>query len=232
MAVSSRCERAKRDDSRRRACRKISGCWWKADITCGSLLRCKSLGERGMFRVGLALAILTCSAPAAAQSELDLGFEGALRGCENWVLEPATWADGLGAFASNLGLGDKAGWVESVDEAALPPPQMRVANHYFRINSTPNAGFILVVSDRAPFCHITGGGGIDLQPTIESTLASEAFRGRWQELKTQSRGDMVSTLFRSRTDQTFEMVISRARKVGNRLDRVQVLATAQYKVSG
>lgn len=185
-----------------------------------------------MGKVGVTAAILAVSAPAVGQSELELGFDGALRGCENWVLEPASWADGLGPFASNLGLGDKAGWVKSVDEAALPPPQMRVANHYLRINSTPNAGFILVVSDRAPFCHITGGGGVDLQPIIESTLASDTFKDRWEELKTQSRGDMVSTSFRSRTDPNFEMVISRARKAGDRLDRVQVLASAQYDVSG
>ena len=92
------------------------------------------------MQMGIAVAILTIAAPAAAQSEIELGFEGALRGCEIWVLEPATWVDGLGSFASKLGLGDKAGWVESVNEAALPPPQMRVANHYLRINSTPNAG--------------------------------------------------------------------------------------------
>ena len=185
-----------------------------------------------LVKVGLTAAVLAVSAPAAAQSELELGFEGALRGCENWVLEPASWADGLGPFAAKLGLGNKAGWVESVDEAALPPPQMRVANQYLRINSTSNAGFILVVSDRAPFCHITGGGGVDLQPIIESALASSTFEKRWEEVRSQSRGDMISTSFRSRTDPKFEMVISRARKAGDRLDRVQVLASAQYDLSG
>jgi hypothetical protein len=174
---------------------------------------------------------LAISVSAAAQSELELDFEVALRGCENWVLEPESWADGLGPFASNLGLGDKAGWVGSVDEAALPPPQMRVANHYLRINSTSNAGFILVVSDRLPFCHITGGGGVDLQPNVESALASGAFKDRWEELHSHTRGDIVSTAFRSRADPKFEMVISRARKAGERLDRVQVLASAQYDLS-
>lgn len=172
------------------------------------------------------------SVPAAAQSEVSAGFDGALRGCENWVLDPASWANGLGPFASKLGLGDKAGWVESVNEAALPPPEMRVANHFLRINSTPNAGFILVVSDRAPFCHITGGGGVDLQPIIEGELASATFKGRWEELKSQRRGDLVSTTFRSRSDPKFEMVISRAAKAGGRLDHVQVLASAQYGLAG
>lgn len=191
-----------------------------------------SLGDGMFIKAGLVAAVLAASAPAAAQSELTVGFDGALRGCENWLLEPATWADGLGSFASKLGLGDKAGWVTSVNEAALPPPQMRVANHYLRINSTPNAGYILVVSDRAPFCHITGGGGVDLQPIIESELASESFKGRWQEVKSQSRGDMVSTTFKSRADPKLQMVISRAAKARDRLDRVQVLASAQFDLAG
>ena len=188
-----------------------------------------------MAKVGLVAAVLAnlaVSPPAAAQSELELGFEGALRGCENWVLEPASWAEGLGPFVSQLGLGDKAGWVNSVNEAALPPPQMRDANHYLRINSTSNAGFILVVSDRAPFCHITGGGGVDLQPTIETVLAGDTFKDRWEEVKSEGSGDIVSTSFRSRTDPKFELLISRARKAGDRLDRVQVLASAQYDLSG
>jgi hypothetical protein len=105
---------------------------------------------------------------------------------------------------------------------------MRVANHFLRINSTPNAGFILVVSDRVPFCHITGGGGVDLQPIIESELASATFKARWEQLKSQHHGDLVSTTFRSRSDPKFQLVISRAAKAGDRLDRVQVLATAQY----
>lgn len=180
------------------------------------------------IRFGIAALVFAASTPAAAETELQLGFDGALRGCENWVLDPSTWANGLEAFASNLGLGNKAGWVTSVNEAALPPPQMRTANHYLRINSTPDTGFILVVSDRAPFCHITGGGRTDLQPTIESELASEAFKGRWEQVTNKKRGDMVSTTFRNRTDPKLQMVMSRAAKAEDRLDRVQVLVSAQY----
>jgi hypothetical protein len=183
-------------------------------------------------KFGVAAMVFAASTPAAAQSDLELGFDGALRGCENWVLDPTTWANGLEGFASKLGLGDKAGWVASVDEAALPPPQMRAANHYLRINSTPNAGFVVVVSDRAPFCHITGGGRTDLQPIIESELASDTFKGRWEYVVSRARGDMVSTTFRNRTDPKFQMVVSRAAKAGARLDRVQALASAQYDVGG
>jgi len=185
-----------------------------------------------LARLLTAASVFASSTPAIAQWDLELGFDGALRGCENWVLDPATWADGLEPFASKLGLGDRAGWVSSVNDAALPPSEMRVANHYLRINSTPTAGFILVVSDRAPFCHITGGGGTDLQPVVKSELASETFKGRWQEVKTQSRGDMVSTTFRSRIDPKLQMVVSHAIKVGSLLDRVQVIASAEYDLGG
>jgi hypothetical protein len=182
------------------------------------------------WRLGIVILALASSGPAAAQSELESGFAGALRGCESWVLEPSSWANGLDKFASDLGLGAKAGWVQSIEDVALPPKELRVANHYFRINSTANAGYILVVSDQVPFCHITGGGGMDLQPAVETVLASGDFKNRWEEVKDQSKSEMVSTTFRSREEPKFEIVISRAKKPGERLDRVQVLATAIYEV--
>lgn len=184
-----------------------------------------------MWRVGIGVLSLAMAAPATAQSDLGEGLNGALRGCENWVLKPATWAEGLVQFVIKLGLGNNAGWVQSVDDAALPPKQLRVANHYLRINSTANAGFILIVSDRVPFCHITGGGGTDLQPVVEAFLASSDFKSRWEEIKDQSLSDMASTTFRNRADPKFQMTISRAKKPGERLDRVQVLASGVYDLS-
>jgi hypothetical protein len=130
-----------------------------------------------------------------------------------------------------LGLGEEAGWVKSVDDASLPPKELRVANHYLRINSSANAGYVLVVSDRVPFCHITGGGGADLQPAVEAILAGSEFNSRWETISDQSLPDMASTAFRSREDPKFEMVISRAKKPGERLDRVQVLASGVYDLS-
>ncbi|MBN8818982.1 MAG: hypothetical protein J0I80_09740 [Sphingomonas sp.] len=183
------------------------------------------------IKIAVVAVALGIPVPATAQSDLQLGFEGALRGCENWVLEPASWADGATSFVEKLGLGDKAGWVTSVPEATLPPAQLRKGNHYLRINSTPNAGFVVVVSDRLPFCHITGGGNIDLQPVIETVLTSETFKERWKDAGSKIRDDMISTTFRYRNDLKFDLMISRARKVGGRLDRVQVLATAQYNIS-
>lgn len=174
--------------------------------------------------VGLALP-----SPAIAQSELESGFEGALRGCEEWVLNPASWAEGVEPFMRTVGLGNTMGLVESVDEAALPPRQLRVANHYWRINSSVTAGYILVVSDQLPMCHITGGGGIDLQPIVEAVLASSEFQGRWEKVEDSSRGDMISSLFQNREEPSFSIVISRATKAEQRLDRVQVLATATFE---
>ena len=181
-----------------------------------------------LWRIGGFVLGLAISAPAAAQSDLENGFNGALRGCEQWILEPESWSDGPDKFAARLGLGDKAGWVRSVDDAVLPPEKLRIANRYFRVNSALNAGYVLIVSDRIPMCHITGGGGTDLQPIVETVLASTEFGSRWERVKEQSKSDLTSTVYRSLEDPKFKIVISRARQAGERLDRVQVLATATY----
>lgn len=178
------------------------------------------------------LAIALCLAsPAYAQSDLQKGFAGAIRGCEERVLNPASWAKGAGPFVSAVGLGDKMGLVDSVNEATLSPTELRLGNRYWRINPTQGAGYILIVSDQIPMCHITGGGDTDLQPVIEAILASTEFGKHWEKISDQSKGDMTSTQFRSRQDPSFSMVVSRANKPGERLDRVQVLATATYRSS-
>lgn len=170
------------------------------------------------------------SAPAHAQNDLETGFAGALLGCEEWVLNPASWAEGTAPFAATVGLGDKMGLVNQIDEAALPPKEMRAGNHFWRINSTQTAGYILVVSDKLPMCHITGGGNSDLQPAVEFVIASSNFASHWEPIADLSKGDMKSTQFRSREAPSFTMVISRANSPNQRLDRIQVLATATYKL--
>ena len=116
-----------------------------------------------------------------------------------------------------------------MEEVNLPPKQLRKGNHYWRINSTLGAGYVLVVSNQLPMCHITGGGDTDLQPVVETVLSSPDFKGRWEQLKTSANGDMVSTVFRNRRDPAMSITISRANQPNQRLDRVQVLATAIYK---
>lgn len=184
------------------------------------------------FALPIAWAALAAAAtPPGAQLDLAAGFDGALRGCEEWILRPASWASGPAPFVAAVGLGDRMGLVETVDAAALPPPQLRRANHYWRINSTPRAGYILVVSDQLPMCHITGGGDTDLQPIMQSALAAPAFAHRWEQLGETSYGDMTTTAFRHREEQALTLTVSRAKTTGQRLDRVQVMATAIFKTS-
>ena len=165
-----------------------------------------------------------------AQAPLERGFAGALKGCEEWVLKPASWADGIVPFLASVGLGNTMGLVETVPAAVLPPKNLRVANHYWRINSAPDAGYFLIVSDRLPICHITGGGAADLQPVVETVLASASFKERWKKVAVQTTEDMISTHYRHRETKAFEIVISRARMPRQRTDRVQVLATANFKL--
>jgi hypothetical protein len=174
-------------------------------------------------------AAVALADPAQAQSDLEKGLAGAIRGCEEWVLNPASWADGPQPFIATVGLGNTIGLVSTVEEVNLPPKQLRKGNHYWRINSTLGAGYVLVVSDQLPMCHITGGGNTDLQPVVETVLASTDFKARWEQLETSSKGDMVSTDFRNRQDPAMTIAISRANRPNQRLDKVQVLATATYK---
>lgn len=167
--------------------------------------------------------------PASAEPNLERGFDGALRGCEEWLLNPASWADGPSPFVKAVGLGNQMGLVDRVEEVNLPPKQMRRAMHYWRINSTPTAGYVLVVSDQLPMCHITGGGGSDLQPSVEAVLSSKAFSQRWEQQTTSFESDMKTTTFRNREDPALSIGISRAKLPAQRLDRVQVLATATYQ---
>lgn len=181
--------------------------------------------------LGLATAALLTTNSAQAETPLEQGFAGALRGCEEWVLNPTSWVSGPAPFIAAVGLGDKMGPVAEVNEVNLAPPNMRVANHYWRINSTAGAGFVLVVSDRLPMCHITGGGDVDLQPAVEAVLGGSVFTSRWEKVSGETRDGMRTTVFRNRSEPAFSMVVSRATSSGARLDRVQVLATATFEIS-
>lgn len=162
---------------------------------------------------------------------MEQGLSGALRGCEEWILNPETWVDGPAPFLAAVGLGDAMGQVARVDEASLPPPSLRQGNIYWRINSTETAGYVLVVSDQAPMCHITGGGGVDLQPAVEDVLKSADFDRRWENVQQSTQRDMKTTTFRNRIDPALSIIISRAKSPGSRLDRVQVLVSGTYETS-
>ena len=181
-----------------------------------------------MKNIFAAAVVITLANPAYAQTELEEGFIGALRGCEEWILNPSSWSEGAEPFVATIGLGAKMGLVANVDEVNLPPPELRRANHYWRINSTPDAGYVLVVSDELPICHITAGGNSDFQPIVETVLASADFKARWKKLKDVSRGEMASTQFQHYKDRAFSIQISRAKQPNERVDRVQIVATATY----
>lgn len=168
--------------------------------------------------------------PALAEDPLEQGFAGALRGCEEWILNPKTWTDTLQPFVDAVALGDTMGLVDTIPDVAQPPAAMRSGNVYWRINSTLDAGYFLVVSYNLPICHISGGGQQDLQPVVERVLASDDFRARWDELEKQGRDGITMTTFRNRNEPKLEIVISRADKPGERRDRVQVLATGQFEI--
>ncbi|MFC7377697.1 hypothetical protein [Brevundimonas sp. GCM10030266] len=118
--------------------------------------------------------------------------------------------------------------VDKIDEASLPPPPLRRGNQYWRINATESSGYVLVVSDQLPMCHITGGGDADLQPVVEAVLASTDFKARWELLDHSETGEIASTSYRNRTERSLSVIVSRAKVSGARRDRVQVLATATY----
>jgi hypothetical protein len=177
------------------------------------------------------LSLMAALAPpvqADAAKNLVVGLAGALRGCEEWVLNPASWANGTEPFLKTVNLGATIAPVAQIEDVQQPPEDMRVANHYWRINSTPSAGYTLVVSDRLPMCHITGGGEADLQPVVEAVLDSRDFERNWKAVGGGIQGEMRTTSFESRTAAGLVIHISRATSAGGRRDRVQMLATATY----
>src|SRR5690606_38106846 len=114
-------------------------------------------------------------------------------------------------FVAAVHLGDKMGLVDRVDEVTLPPRELRQANHYWRINATEQSGYVLVVSDRLPMCHITGGGAEDLQPAVEAVIASADFQKRWEADGEARNGEMVSSRYHNLDDPALR---SEERRVG------------------
>ena len=91
---------------------------------------------------------------------------------------------------------------------------------------------MLVVSDRLPMCHITGSGDVDMQPAVSALLTSTGFKSRWAALGSGAADDMMTSRFRNVEEPNFIVTISRAQRTGERLDRIQVLATATFSTSG
>ena len=175
---------------------------------------------------------LLISGAAPASTPVQDGFAGAIRGCETWVLDPASWVDGTRAFESKVGLGSMMGSVDKVAEASLPPPAMRRANHFWRINASADTGYVLVVSDQLPICHITGGGRTDIRPAVAAALTTPEFLQHWTKTGEHVANGLVSTEFGSVVDPKFSIIISHPNDSSWSLDRLQIIATAQYQLGG
>lgn len=167
--------------------------------------------------------------PVSGKSPLEEGLSGALRGCEEWVLNPSSWIDGPEPFILSTGLKNQIVRVNQVYEVNLPPENLRDGNQFWRINSTTGAGYVLITSDVKPMCHITGGGDADMQPAVEAVLTAPDFLSHWEKLNSTTGDELVSTQFRNRKEPRFSMVVSRAILPGQSKDRLQVVATAIYK---
>ncbi len=187
-----------------------------------------------MPRLLLASAmLLAISGSASAQDgpvadPLRRGLEGALRGCEIWVLDPSSWLNGPTRFLAAIDFGGAAFETESLPEPLLPPEPFRRGNRYRRLNAGPNEGYALVVSRDIPMCHITGGGAVDFQPAAEAVAASPHISDRWERISEERLDGMVSTFFRLRKVPKLALVLSRADAQGARRDRPQVIVTMTY----
>jgi len=181
-----------------------------------------------------AFSLLLTMSGASSQpggDRLQPGLEGALRGCEEWILEPASWIDGLAPFLAAVDLGGLISETDSLPAALLPPAELRRGNRYFRIAAGEETGYALVVSSDIPMCHIAGGGSLDLQPTAEDVITTDNFRTRWDETSAETADGIVTTFFRSRAEPKLTLVYSRANTANARRDRAQVIATALYDAS-
>lgn len=176
----------------------------------------------------IAATVAIVAMPLSAEPPLEEDFEGVLRACDIWLTSPDSWRDGTEPFVTSAGFGDRMEEVQSVPELMLPPENLRVENRYWRISSSPDAGYVLVVSERYPFCHISGGGPEDFQPIVERVLNGNSFLDKWEHAGDRTRDDMVTTAFRNREDSTLAILVSRGTEPGLRRDRVQVIATAIY----
>ena len=196
-------------------------------------LRCCKYMDRLSRLLLASTMLLAISGSASAQDgpvadPLRSGLEGALRGCEIWVLDPSSWLNDPARFLAAIDLGGAVFETESLPEPLLPPEPFRRGNRYWRIHAGPNEGYALVVSRDIPMCHITGGGGVDFQPAAEAVAASPDVSDRWERIGEERQGGMVSTFFRLRKEPKLALVLSRADEPGARRDRPQVIVTVTY----
>ncbi|MBY0284900.1 MAG: hypothetical protein K2W81_13190 [Sphingomonas sp.] len=182
-----------------------------------------------MFGATIA-AIAIAAATSAPPTELDASAAvvTAIATCEEWVLNPSSWVDGVTQFPAKTGLGSR-GLVpqSSLPDVALPPPQFRRAMHHWRV-PIGGGGVFVTTSDELPVCHLSGGGPFDLQPSVVKAQTSAEFLRHWNVVRTDVKGNLLTTYYQSLRDPKLSLILTRSSKAGDRTDRVQIVATAQY----
>ena len=192
-----------------------------------------ALTTRRLAALCIGLAGLAPAGPLLAQDQAlpDTAgaIDAALLGCERWVLFPAIWAEDttLGAFEDSLGPPTAVTRLAELDEAFLPPTDMRHANHYWRITATDGTMVNLVVSDRLPICHITASGAGEVEAATRGLTDTPGFTARWKAESDDSRPGMRSILYRNREDEGMVAVVSHTTQGGSEIG-LRLIATAVY----
>jgi len=177
-----------------------------------------------------ALVVALQANPVFAQQEpVETAFSSVLRGCETWVMNPASWVNGPEPFLAAMDLGPRVTAVATIPEAFRPPPgELRRGNRFWRINATDRAGFALTVSDQRPMCHIVGVGFADFRKATAALLASAAFTASWEPFDAGAKDTGRSLVFRHRTDRKFVLTLSQRTEAQDGAGIIHVIATAAY----
>jgi hypothetical protein len=171
---------------------------------------------------------LLAAAAVTAKSPQE-GLQTAVKACESWILDPATWADQISEFPKQAGLSGQLQAQDSVPDVALPPPELRNALHFWHV-PVGQGGYFVTVSDVKPFCHIAGGGPDDFEPGAEAALTALISKGSWRKVADKTNGGLRSSELVSGQSDQLTMTLTRAATAGQPTDRVQVLATAVYEI--
>ena len=167
--------------------------------------------------------------PAQAEtSELQVALSSGLAACENWVLEPKTWAENDKLFAAKIGLEGKLLPMGGIPSGILPDGLMASATNFWRIDGGNGNGIFVVASSTNPVCNVAAGGPSDLQPDAEKLIAAINQGKNWKLVDSERQDGMITSFFESMTDSKSGLIVSRASKAGDRTDRVQFLATVTF----
>ena len=179
----------------------------------------------------VAVAFGLLSLPAKADtSELQAALSNGLVACQNWVLEPKTWAENDKLFAAKIGLEGKLLPMGGIPSGIFPEGLMASATNFWRIDGGNGNGVFVIASNTNPVCNVAGGGPSDLQPDAERLITKISQGQNWKIADSKRQDDMTTTFFKSIIDPKSELVVSRASKAGDRTDRVQFLATVTFNI--